>query len=80
VKLPRDLSGRALAKALECDGYHVVRQTGSHLRLIRTPGGQHLIIPGHSELKIGLLSAILGEVAAQVGRPKDEVVQRLFVS
>jgi predicted RNA binding protein YcfA (HicA-like mRNA interferase family) len=33
MKLPRDLSGEALAKALERLGYTVDRQTGSHIRL-----------------------------------------------
>ena len=33
MKLPRDLSGLDLAKALSNVGYRVSRQTGSHLRL-----------------------------------------------
>jgi predicted RNA binding protein YcfA (HicA-like mRNA interferase family) len=33
MKLPRDLSGAELAKALAQLGYRVTRQTGSHLRL-----------------------------------------------
>ena len=33
MKLPRDLSGDNLAKALCKLGYQVTRQTGSHLRL-----------------------------------------------
>jgi len=33
VKVPRDLSGVALAKALSKVGYQVTRQTGSHIRL-----------------------------------------------
>ena len=30
MKLPRDISGNDLAKALVRLGYHVTRQTGSH--------------------------------------------------
>ncbi len=33
MKLPRNLSGRGLAKAPKVLGYEVTRQTGSHLRL-----------------------------------------------
>lgn len=33
MKLPRDLSGEVLAKALEKLGYIIDRQTGSHIRL-----------------------------------------------
>ena len=33
MKLPRDISGVELAKALERLGYRITRQTGSHLRL-----------------------------------------------
>jgi predicted RNA binding protein YcfA (HicA-like mRNA interferase family) len=78
VKLPRDLSGRELAKSLNRYGYRVVRQTGSHLRLTLLSGGQHLTIPDHTQIKIGLLSAILGEVSSQVGLSKDEVIRQLF--
>jgi predicted RNA binding protein YcfA (HicA-like mRNA interferase family) len=35
MKLPRDITGNDLAKALVKLGYHVSRQTGSHIRLSR---------------------------------------------
>jgi predicted RNA binding protein YcfA (HicA-like mRNA interferase family) len=35
MKLPRDLAGKDLAKALRKVGYEVTRQSGSHLRLTR---------------------------------------------
>ena len=37
MRLPRDLSGKDLAKALKTLGYRATRQTGSHMRL--TTGG-----------------------------------------
>ena len=37
MRLPRDLSGRALAAALGRVGYEGTRQTGSHIRLTRRP-------------------------------------------
>jgi len=33
-KIPRDISGRDLAKVLSKYGYEIVRQTGSHIRLV----------------------------------------------
>jgi len=33
MKLPRDLSGEALARLLRRYGYEVTRQAGSHIRL-----------------------------------------------
>jgi predicted RNA binding protein YcfA (HicA-like mRNA interferase family) len=33
MKLPRDVSGADLVKALQRMDYHVTRQTGSHIRL-----------------------------------------------
>jgi predicted RNA binding protein YcfA (HicA-like mRNA interferase family) len=59
MKLPRDLSGEALAKALEKLGYTMDRQTGSHIRLTTQENGEHHItIPNHSPIKIGTLSLL----------------------
>jgi len=41
MKLPRELSGDELAKKLSIFGYHITRQTGSHLRLTTTERGEH---------------------------------------
>lgn len=42
MKLPRDLAGRELVRALgKAFGYQVTRETGSHLRLTTQAGGQH---------------------------------------
>ena len=44
MKLPRDLSGSDLARALQVLGYRVTRQTGSHMRLTTTErGGEDLL-------------------------------------
>jgi len=45
LRLPRDVSGDDLAKALSDSGYRVTRQTGSHLRLTTTEAGEHLVGP-----------------------------------
>lgn len=79
MRLPRDLSGSALAQALQRLGYSITRKTGSHLRLTTQEHGQHhLTIPQHNPLRIGTLSAILGDVAAHFKTSRDEISQRLF--
>ncbi|HEX3867687.1 MAG TPA: type II toxin-antitoxin system HicA family toxin, partial [Gemmatimonadaceae bacterium] len=64
VRLPRDLSGRDLARALRQHGYEVTRETGSHMRLTTQQSGEHHItIPDHASLRIGTLAGILADVA-----------------
>jgi predicted RNA binding protein YcfA (HicA-like mRNA interferase family) len=79
MKLPRDLSGAQLAKALARVGYSTTRQTGSHLRLtIASPSEHHVTIPLHDPLKVGTLAAILADVAAHQEISRDELLGRLF--
>jgi len=79
VKLPRDLSGADLAKALSKVGYRITRQTGSHLRLTTDlPAQHHVTIPTHDPLKVGTLSGILGDVAAHMKLDREELLRRLF--
>ena len=80
MKLPRDLSGKELAKLLSPVGYHIVRQTGSHIRVTRTTetGEFHLTIPAHKELKVGTLSEILKEAASQLEIEYKDLLLRLF--
>ncbi len=79
MKLPRDLSGAQLAKALARVGYSATRQTGSHLRLTSAnPSEHHVTIPVHDSLKVGTLAAILADVAAHQEISRDELLDRLF--
>ena len=79
MKLPRDLSGRDLAKALERLGYQVTRQTASHIRLTRYEGGaHHVTIPDHDVLKVGTLSSILRAVGDHGNLTRDELLEQLF--
>lgn len=79
VRLPRDLSGTDLARALEVFGYAVTRQTGSHLRLTTQQHGEHHVtIPSHPQLRVGTLAAILGEVARHRGEDRAGIVEQLF--
>lgn len=79
MKIPRDLSGADLAKALRRLGYETSRQTGSHIRMVTTERGQHHVtIPNHNPIKVGTLSGILGDVAAHLEVSRDDLVRRLF--
>jgi len=79
MKLPRDVSGADLVKALQRMGYHVTRQTGSHIRLTSDkPAQHHVTIPNHDPLKVGTLAAILGDLASHHRVTRDELVRRLF--
>ena len=80
MKLPRDLSGKELAKALAVLGYTPTRQTGSHLRLrtVESGGEHHVTVPQNKALPLGTLAAILSEVAEHFGITRDELVSRIF--
>jgi predicted RNA binding protein YcfA (HicA-like mRNA interferase family) len=78
MKLPRDVAGSDLAKALRRFGYQITRQTGSHQRLTTMQGGEHhLTIPAHSPLKVGTLHAILKEAADHLGCSVEELLRQL---
>jgi len=78
MKIPRDLSGNELVQSLKKYGYHVTRQTGSHLRLTTQVNGEHHItIPKHSPLKIGTLNSILSEVAEHLEIEQNELIRGL---
>lgn len=80
MKLPRDLDGAALARALGELGYVVTRQTGSHLRVTtQVDGEHHEVVPNHSPLKIGTLHSILRSVAMHHGMSVAALIERLKV-
>jgi predicted RNA binding protein YcfA (HicA-like mRNA interferase family) len=79
MKLPRDLSGAQLIKALEKLGYQATRQTGSHVRLTSQLSKEHhLTVPLHDPLRIGTLAAILADVATRRGMTREALIVRLF--
>jgi len=57
LKLPRDLSGSVVVKALERRGFTVARQSGSHTRLVNP--GKRVTVPLHRSLAVGTLQSIL---------------------
>lgn len=80
MRLPRDLGGVDLARALGKIGYVVTRTSGSHMRLSHPgPPQHHLTIPAHASLKVGTLAGILAEVAMNVGLTREELLARLFL-
>jgi predicted RNA binding protein YcfA (HicA-like mRNA interferase family) len=80
VRLPRDVSGRALAKALSKVGYTVTRQTGSHIRLTTQELGEHHVtVPDHDPIRVGTLAGLLSDIADHLGIGRDELVRKLFL-
>ena len=78
-RLPRDLDGDDLVKALRSCGYELTRQTGSHMRLITSVNGEHHVtVPKQSPLRVGTLSGILSDVVAHHGETRDELAARIF--
>jgi predicted RNA binding protein YcfA (HicA-like mRNA interferase family) len=79
VRLPRDLSGDELARALARLGYVITRQSGSHLRLTTVERGEHHVtIPRHRNLRTGTAAGILGDVATHHGLDREALLRRLF--
>ncbi|TDI67030.1 MAG: type II toxin-antitoxin system HicA family toxin [Alphaproteobacteria bacterium] len=79
MRLPRDVSGRGLARLLSVFGYEVTRQTGGHMRLTTDEAGRHhLTIPAHDTLRVGTLAGIVTEVARHFSLDREQVVRRLF--
>ena len=79
MKLPRDLSGSDLVKALAKLGYVVTCQTGSHLRLTTQENGEHHItIPAHDPIKIGTLNAILRDIENHFELDREKLLNQLF--
>ena len=79
MKLPRDLAGAELVKALRRVGYRPTRQTGSHVRMtVAVPKQGHLTVPLLKPLPAGTLSAILKEAARQLETDVVELIQRIL--
>ena len=78
MKLPRDVSGADLVKALRVFGYQISRQTGSHIRLTTSENGtHHVTIPNHNPIRIGTLAAILDDAANHLGINRQELLLKI---
>lgn len=79
MRLPRNVSGKELARLLGAFGYRTTRQSGSHIRVSTTQGGEHHVtVPNHDSLRVGTLSGILADVGEHVGLTREELSSRLF--
>jgi predicted RNA binding protein YcfA (HicA-like mRNA interferase family) len=71
VKLPRDLSGEEVCRALKRLGFDFVRQTGSHRHYVK--GVLHPCVPMHREIKPKTMQSIL----KQAGISVEELLENL---
>jgi predicted RNA binding protein YcfA (HicA-like mRNA interferase family) len=79
MRLPRDVSGEEFVRALDALGYQVTRQSGSHMRLSTSLGGEHHVtIPKHGSLRVGTLAGVLSDVARHHGLEREELIRLLF--
>jgi predicted RNA binding protein YcfA (HicA-like mRNA interferase family) len=66
TKIPTDLSGRSLVRALEKIGFVVKRQRGSHIILRRGNPPARVVVPDHKSLRVGTLRTILNTAGLTV--------------
>ena len=79
MRLPRDLTGAQLVRALGKLGYTSTRQTGSHVRLTcESPAQHHVTVPLHDPLRIGTLAAILTDIAGAHGMARDDLQKKIL--
>ena len=78
MKLPRNLHGTDLERALKNLGYEATRQRGSHVRVTtQTNGEHHEVIPLHKPIRTKTLSSILKSIAAHHGLSVGELLAQL---
>jgi predicted RNA binding protein YcfA (HicA-like mRNA interferase family) len=78
MKLPRDVDGVRLVRALRVLGYEVTRQTGSHIRITTQQDGEnHEAVPAHRPLKTGTLAGILKQIATHHKMTVEELLGML---
>ena len=64
MKLPRDLSGVDVVKALRRLGFEFKRQTGSHTILRKGP--RTVVVPQHKPIKPGTLKGVIEQAGITV--------------
>ena len=64
MKLPRDVSGSDAVKALKRLGFDVVRQEGSHIRMVK--GERRVTIANHKSIAPGTLQSMLRQAGVSV--------------
>jgi len=68
--MPKLYSSKTVISALQRDGFNVVSQRGSHIKLHKEVGGKTftVIVPNHKEIAVGTFNSIL----RQAGKTKQE--------
>jgi predicted RNA binding protein YcfA (HicA-like mRNA interferase family) len=78
MKIPRDVNGLQLVKALRVFGYAVDRQKGSHIRITSQQDGEnHEVVPHHHPIKTGTLAGILKRIAIHHGVSIEELLEKI---
>lgn len=78
MKIPRDVLGSELVKALKVLGYTTVRQRGSHIsNATEMDGPNKEVIPNHRPIKTGTLSGILKSISTHHGMSVEELLGKL---
>ncbi|MBI3359359.1 MAG: type II toxin-antitoxin system HicA family toxin [Nitrospirae bacterium] len=79
MKVPRDISGRDLVKALCRDWeYRTVHQEGSHFILqTEAPSHQRIPVPDHNPIRIGTITNILRLVSLHKGVQREDILKSL---
>ncbi len=76
MKLPRDVDGPRLVKALSVLGCVATRQNGFHTRITTQRDGEnHEVILHHHPIKAGTLASILKRIAAHHRLTVDELLE-----
>jgi predicted RNA binding protein YcfA (HicA-like mRNA interferase family) len=73
TKIPTDLSGRVLVRALEKVGFVVNPQRGNHIVLRRGNPPARVVVPDYKNLRVGTLRTILNTAGLTV----DELLKLL---
>ena len=78
MRLPRNVRGADLQRALNRLGYRPTQQRGSHVRITtRVNGEHHEVIPLHNPIKVKTLSSILKSVASHHEMSVEELLEQL---
>jgi predicted RNA binding protein YcfA (HicA-like mRNA interferase family) len=71
MKLPRDLSGDEVCRALRRLGFEFRRQTGSHRHFAK--GSFHPCVPMHDEIRPKTLQSIIKQAAITIEELLDNL-------
>ncbi|MCA1659464.1 MAG: type II toxin-antitoxin system HicA family toxin [Verrucomicrobiaceae bacterium] len=71
MKLPRDLSGQRVVRALQRLGFKREHQEGSHIRLAR--GALRVTVPDHRALAPKTLQSILRQAQVTIEELRDSL-------